>query len=375
MLCGLNAKVIVLDGTGDISPEYDQDYIHEVDCSEKKRKLPNLHIRLVNESTSRQNVSEKLSLNSCYVKTIASYVYQQTRINKQCIFTYKDINKLLREEIDEEDKREVEEETDRPHASDNGVGETPTHTVTEIDMILGPKAYLGNLKGLNDFTDYYAFAQIGLNRKPDTYYMAHLFEKNPDWTERLLNQASLDLEKHALLLDKTRKTKTFRNELNADLLADTEQNIFRAPIRSPECNNDVYYFLFFDHNTYSDLIEMIQKRFGKDGYGADVQCIENPVELREMRASQRVHTDRSKFQDQACKDYVLGLPEGTRFTLDDIANATGLSTEQVRKTKERSKERSEGFNELLEYMITDQRRNKRVVYCKKTPPKSQSKDA
>lgn len=49
----VEAKIFGLDGTADISPDYDLDYINLIDCKQYRRKLSNLNIQLIDVPTDK----------------------------------------------------------------------------------------------------------------------------------------------------------------------------------------------------------------------------------------------------------------------------------------------------------------------------------
>lgn len=151
----IDAKVIILDGTSDITLDYQQDYLKfdYEDCKPYDRKINNLHIRIVKYHFSRkyaQTVTPK------QFRLIEKFVQEDSKTETICTFTYKCLLDTFAADCEGEDQ--------------------------EIR-----RDYLGNLKGRNDFQDYLVFAQVGLNYKPFSCYLSILVEQNPDLRKKLID--------------------------------------------------------------------------------------------------------------------------------------------------------------------------------------------
>lgn len=144
------------------------------DCSSYRRIIPNLHIRIVNEKTNKDRL---LTKDTAYSDAIVRFVKEQTHINKEpCIFTYKLIAQMLAAEIKAEAEAEAAEELETANKqepeSSSDIAENEHDLPDDDKSNTEPdNAYLGNLRGLNDFLEYRVFCQIGLLRKPSAYYI------------------------------------------------------------------------------------------------------------------------------------------------------------------------------------------------------------
>lgn len=85
------AKVYVLDGTADISPDYDVSYVNMIDCSDFSMSLNKLTINCVNISTSRNRFNKKDK--NQYIDCIIDYIKSLPN-DYDTIFTYQKIESV-----------------------------------------------------------------------------------------------------------------------------------------------------------------------------------------------------------------------------------------------------------------------------------------
>ncbi len=218
---GLGAKVIVLDGTGDISPIYSgQDYIDMRSGMNFVRSLSHLTIKTGDIDTSKAHLSVR---NSPVPKTILNYIDDnQETIYNTWLFTYKDT----------EDKFE--------------------HYYIKT-------AHFGAIKGLNEFADAEYIAQVGLNELQPVHYLVHLLARNEELRKGL---AGLSPEENCEQIRKImRETDNCAEIKVAHILADVDQNMFRSAIRSAKNRNDVTFYLFYKHSYISQLRDAIKDRY------------------------------------------------------------------------------------------------------------------
>ena len=229
------AKCVILDGTADLSMDYNANWIY-VDTEVAKpyiRKMPNLKLILVNEATSKKTL---LSRDAKRLSRFINYVKKESLKNDVCIFTYKDILQVYQADMDGDDELTTENRYD----------------------------YMGNLKGRNDFQTHTVFGQVGIFQLPSSYYLSLYLAQHPTLKESLL-----DNPRCAEILDELTKNPDYQSAMYKDILADIEQNIFRSPIRSPAFTGEVQYYLFFDYDVHSILKDLIIQRF-REQYGAEV---------------------------------------------------------------------------------------------------------
>ena len=335
LLSDLGSKVIILDGTADLTPDYNQDYIHMIDCSSYIRQLPNLHIRIINESSSRQKIYDKVSDNTAYFKTIWEYLRQQTNDDNPAIFTYKDISDITSCEIESEAKNAASDELRQ--------NKETAKNEDEFDPSEAMPGYLGNLRGLNEFLNYRVFGQVGLLIKPPSYYVSHYLDRDESLRAEL-SELNMFYPESIEALDKVLKTTEYKSVMYNDILADIEQNVFRAPIRLANYTGEVYYYLFFDTQTYRDIADLIADRF-KNVYGADVEIIEDPLEFRSCIESQKIRDGKPTVASQ-CLNWIIGQQNGTHFTTSDMASALGLKSKDVSKAIAKNKILKQKLNSM-----------------------------
>ena len=299
------AKVIILDGTADITLDYHQDYLRfdYEDCKLYDRKIPNLHIKLVKYQFSRKYAR---TINIQKFKQLEDIVRKDSGADEVCIFTYKAVLKMFETDFQGEDDEQK----------------------------LVRRDYLGNLKGRNDFQTYHAFAQIGLNYKPPSYYLSIMIEQNPGLRKALMDSANREGKGDIDIINDFMKSSLYRSAVMNDILADTEQNIFRCPIRNPKCSEDVYYYLFFDYDSKMNqgLKDLIYKRF-HDRYGAEVSCID-PTQYLKTHKTMNRKSKKGETQPQKIIVFLRSLPDGSEFHTSDILAQTHLSQKQFNKVKE-----------------------------------------
>ena len=325
-LTDIDAKVIILDGTADITLDYQQDYLKfdYEDCKPYDRKINNLHIRIVKYHFSRTHAQ---TVTSKQFRLIEKFVQEDSKTETICIFTYKCLLEALGADFEGEDQ--------------------------EIR-----RDYLGNLKGRNDFQDHLVFAQVGLNYKPFSCYLSILVEQNPDLRKKLIDPQSYQGAGDVKIIEEYMNSKTYKSAVLNDLLADIEQNIFRSPIRNPSCKEDVYYYLFFDYDNLGNqgLKEKIFDRF-HNRYGADVLCIDPAQYLCKQKILCRKAT-KEKTAAQKILEYLATMKDGSVFRIDDLLSQTQLTQKQFNKVKEKNEFIREYFNKMAV-------EGKRGVYSKK----------
>jgi len=130
--------------------------------------------------------------------------------------------------------------------------------------------HFNNIKGLNTYSTAANIAQIGLNRKPPvdylTFDLAHHEEVRTQLMEKTVSLDPLTAMNNARkMLDYSKATMIHH------VLADMEQNLYRGIIRNADNTQPFTYYVFFDHNTYQSLIELIHKRYAP--LGAKIEIV------------------------------------------------------------------------------------------------------
>lgn len=283
----VGAKVVVFDGTGNIDPSYDLDYVQMVDCAQYVRDLHNLTVRIVNVNTSkssletdRQNGSKLLNLIVADIR--ARYGYEPV------VFSH----------IERKD---------------------------ELSAKYGFRrvGYFGNLKGKNDFRNETNICQIGLNRYPEeSYTLASLF--NAVFTSRTVRDANGSTRTARMLKLVHPDWMVIQRETVADktILTDLEQNIFRSAIRNPEFTGTVLYTVYAAAS--AGWVEMLKNRY--ESMGATVEVINDAKYKILSRSTQ----DGELSHAQRIFRWYSDQPSGRRFRRSEMLAETGISADQFK---------------------------------------------
>ena len=283
----LNAKTIILDGTADLHPDYQQDYIHRVDIAKYPslhRRLDHLTIRIFNVPTSKRRLLDK----------------ENGEKLKQCI-----ADKIM---------RKVGAEAEN----------TPIFTYSDTEHFFRKAGFkrvehFGNIKGSNDYRDEHLIIQIGLNRCEPLYYEAYALYLD---SQRIAQLPTMTQEQGADAIKLvTRASNTIENLMNRLLLVDIEQNLYRSAIRKADCTQDVEYWMFFNTEYHRELIRMMKERYEK--IGARVMPPEDLTGFRELKSLTRKTEKPTTIQIYS--KYIDSKPSGFEFTRGDILQDTGIT--------------------------------------------------
>ena len=214
----LGAKVIVLDGTGDISPMYaGQDYIDLRSGENYVRSLSHLTIKTGDIDTSKASLSER---NSPVPDTITDYLNEEEDFNDEntYIFTYK--------------------------GKEDQFGWYRT-------------AHFGAIKGLNEYMDAKCIAQVGLNELQPVHYLVHILARDEELRTRLTR---LSPEESCEQIQKMLNEDCAEFKI-AHLLADIDQNMFRSAIRSAKNRKDIVFYLFYKYSHIPQLQKALRERY------------------------------------------------------------------------------------------------------------------
>lgn len=218
---GLDAKIIVLDGTGKISPIYDeQDYI-EIEPEEAfLRPLSYLTIKIGDYPTSRRDF---FMTRDTIPKRIKMYL-KKAEYDPEIMyyFTYK------------RQRSKFHQDTE--------------HT-----------AHFGDIKGKNQFIDATVITQVGLNSLQPPQYLAHVLARYDDLRLPLVGKSHKETQAS---LERILNCKEYQDFSSRHLLADVDQCLFRTAIRNVKNSEEVTYFLFYKTAGYKQLTEKIEKRYG-----------------------------------------------------------------------------------------------------------------
>lgn len=286
-LTAVDAKVYILDGTADISPEYKLKKINIIDCSKFKRDLSKLTINIVDVNTSKERLTKAGSKTENLIKTLVSYIHSLP-LNIETLFTYKAISSKF------------------------------TNEFKNIN-------WFGNIKGTNQYRNINHICQIGLNRYSDLTYVlyANAIGQFNDENKELINRI-YDLE-------------TIDNIRCNLILADLEQNIYRSKIRNTNNKEKCIYTLICSFNEqnnliedYKPLIEIVKSRY--ENLGATVNLIDTPTEFKILKIKER--NTKNKSSVQKFIDWLNIQPKGKVFKRADLLTECKITKSQFKDIKD-----------------------------------------
>lgn len=293
---GRKAKVIILDGTGDIHPDTAlvpvPDYIDmRITESEKfVRWLDMLTIHIVNESTGRTTLSGtkgqiKKKYISDYLKQLHTKDSTLSVDTKPVVFTYLAIEKYF-----------------------SNAGFATEH--------------FNNIKGKNNYRDSRLLAQIGMNRLPGWYILSYYLSEHPEWKAELDRTAATETH-NAIIQKLVDDADAFLDIISRFLLTDIEQNMFRGAIRQSDFVQSVHYYIFTKKNEqeYPRLLELMRERYEPKR----ARIVEEEIPIEFKNALEAKDSIISKILT-----YLKSLSKESQVSKQDIADGAGLlSKEQI----------------------------------------------
>ena len=300
-LTDINAHAVVLDGTADASPMYDRRYffVDQQLGNEYRRSLNNLHLKFVDVSTSRARLKGDRAPEE--MAAIIEYLNRDNLYSKNIpIFTYQFAEDMF-----------VDPQLD-------GTCDLADHA--------GRIEHFGNIKGRNDLNDRNCIAQVGLFLKPPMYYIAMALSYHPELLERLRSM-SYEESSHEISVFCAAHNQ-FESRKAQDLVADTEQNLFRGTIRNPTSVEPYTYYVFTSAERNAKMIEIAKERY------VDARIEELPEPFEIGLAKLRTRSSSKKTVPQLILDYVDNLTPGTEFTIDQLLRDKDLTQGQFDKAKE-----------------------------------------
>ena len=299
-LLNVGAKVYILDGTADLTPEYDSYFVNKIDCSQFQRTYPNLTIRFIDlPQTSKTRLTSKE--NKKTVKNIADYI-NLLPYDVQAVFTHKSIR-------------------------------------NELSKYYQNINHFGNIKGLNTYNQMNNLLQIGVFRFPDSYYFDLAGFKTLTANPKL----------RICVYQQTQYQKLQHNIMCRCIAADIEQNLFRSKIRNVDCKEPVTYTILFNVKEYAEVIDIMKSRFPK----AKIEVVPTPTLFLKAKNQQRKNSKQSI--SQIIIDWLEKQPKGKIFKINDMYIELSISRKQFSKAKENNK----SLSKIFQNMQTD----KRGYYC------------
>ncbi len=301
-LINIGAKIFVLDGTADISPEYRLKCVNMINCSQFKRDLGKLTINIVNINTSKDRLTRKGEKTEHLIQAIIDYIKTQPIII-DTVFTYQSIEQRFKDNF----------------ANVN---------------------HFGNIKGSNRYREVNNICQVGLNRYSEVVYMLMANEIGQyNHTDRLFNHRIYDKE-------------TIDNIRCGLILSDIEQNLFRCKIRNANNTEECTYTLMCSisektgvFENYQPLVKMIKSRY--EASGATVNIIDTPLEFKLLKSIERKQDTNTK----KILDWLSTKTRGCTFHIDDMLSELNLIQKQFQKIKEKDA----SIKNLFENMKTNKR--------------------
>ena len=310
-LLGRNVKVIVLDATASIAEKYsgfdDRIVIHN-DCVRFNVRLDWMDVKLIDVNTSRNALLAKEESDRTK-EIIINYLKNQNLPSDDTLFaTYKILH----------DRHDFEE--------------------------LGYRNcnYFGNMRGFNRYNRLHNYVQVGVNRQRDINYLAILLNNQPEYIDYALSCKN-DTEKSIQFFDKLISGSEVANIRNAEIAADTIQNIFRICARNLNNTDPAHIYLFFDSKQYKGLIDELGYNLGKLGAKIEVVKLEA---LAEDKIQRRKTVDGEKSIAQKILDWINEQQQGTEFETKELLNGVGISGKQFEKSKANNKGLREKMDKL-----------------------------
>ena len=292
----VNAKVIVLDGTADLSTEYmlyDDLDIRTEQCEPFKRMLPNLNIDIIPMTTGKTALNTNKMRNAKKVQEYLSNTIPEEA--KPVIFSYKLMKDAF---ITLYDNKQVD--------------------------------WFGRIKGKNDYREAQYIAQVGLNRFQESSYFLFELAHSPGMMDSLpidLKEQNEEIQKHINAANGFTKEAEWR-----EVLADLEQNMFRGVIRISSSNTAFHFYLFASTSYNTAIIAKMQQRYIP--LGGHIKIHEKPAEeaIAKLVRIGKGSSQIAKFVEWHDKE----VPIGQTYTYDDVFAAIGLRRIQIKTLRQRN---------------------------------------
>ncbi len=300
-LIDVGAKVFVMDGTADISPEYKLNCVDMIDCTPFKRDLSKLTINIVNVNTSKGKLTSKSSKTDNLIKSIIDYIKSDPQ-DYNTIFTYQSIEHRFKDQF-----KNVN--------------------------------HFGNIKGSNQYREVNSICQVGLNRWSELIYVLYANE---------IGRCN-DLDKS--LIKRIYDTETIDRIRCSLILTDIEQNVYRCGIRNNGNKHKCNYMLMFNtteksrlFKDYQPLVTMIEKRYKP--LGSTINVIDAPTEFKLLKS-------RERNQETNTKKILrwLSANKGNTFHINDMLLNLNLTQKQFRRIKDKDL----SIKQLFKNMKTNKR--------------------
>ncbi len=265
----LGTRFVILDGTGRITPDYDDERIfHRAAEQDIQRDLSRATVHLFDMATGRGSFLADSKKSRPIIEKVYEKLAEHTDMDvPRAIFSY-----------------EAAEEVIRDYFPKDAFG------------------HFGMLRGRNDFAEYHHVVQIGLNRYNPVFYQLYEYGSPESIPEAAFNEAP-DI--------------TARSAMNRLLLASVEQSFFRGSIRSSD--EEPYTFsLFLSFSEYgtgdNSLLDMLSARFRELG----VEVLRHGKTPEEAAAKIQARKTVKATRPQLFLNWYRKLPEGAEYTTETL---------------------------------------------------------
>ena len=304
-LVDIGAKVFVLDGTADISPEMRLKCVELVNCNRFRKDLSKLTINIVNFNTSKSKLTDNSESTKKLFAGMIQYIKSRTP-EIDTVFTYQAIESEFKENF-----KNVE--------------------------------HFGNIKGGNQYRNVNNICQVGMHRWPElvyTLYFSEIIQYNEDYELTNVIGDIIDIDNLKCRL----------------LLADMEQNMFRSKIRNRDNTEECVFTLIYNpleknvfFEEYSPLLKAIMERYNTSG--VKINFTEDPPEFKEIKAMSRKtvkETTAQKFYKWVRQPHDI-----KEFMRKDVMRECGITESQFKDLKRSGALREFATDDPKVYRIKD----------------------
>ena len=321
----LDAKVIILDGTANLSNEYKlYPDLDKRNCDQYRRKLDLLHIKLIDAVVGKTQLERDYGLRENTVRKVREYLSEHLpEAAEPVIFSYKMLSAQWQRIYD--DKR---------------------------------VSWFGKIRGSNDFRKEKYVAQIGLNRYPPASYFLYYLALHPE-LEAELNDKH-DYTEHTEIINRhmSLSNAEMLKIQNDEILAELEQNIFRGTIRNSDSTED-YTFYLFTSLWRESLEQALHARY--DVLQAHIEQAGSISEEERVHFMERQHGGGLTAAQKIVRWHDYELPCPATYTMAQMAEGTGLTASDINTAK-----RAQNNQQLHDWFAAERRRPSREPIYDKT---------
>ena len=246
----IGTKFIILDGTGSITPDYDEESVFfRSKEPDHQRDLSKATIRLYDLATGRSSFLASQESKDDVMQRVYQKLDHDSDIGEShAIFSYQDAEKVIKDYFPRDEF-----------------------------------GHFGALRGRNDFAKYHHIVQIGLSRYNDVFYKLYEYGRPEDVPDDALNEEP---------------SLSARSAMNRLLQASVEQAFFRGSVRNTD--DEPYVFsLFLSFTEYGSgedsLIDMLTRRFHELGVNIERYGKTQEEAITKIRSRRTVRVTRPQL--------------------------------------------------------------------------------